>query len=170
MKKLIGCLLLLVTLGLERGEAQYARLEVVPYQYFSDSSPYGANSTYFWSYELTAVSIKFYSDAACTVPYTLTSNVAFTFTLEDIADAYVGTGSSYNSRSNTFYAEAGTSEMLIDDVFQIVADERIYANNDPGNYSLYIQYKSYFHLDYVANGFTILPNKYPSSYVFPPYY
>lgn len=170
MKKLIGCLLLITIVGLQRGDAQYARLEVVPYQYFSDSYPYGGNSTFFWSYELTAVSIKFYSDAACTIPYTITSDVAFTFRQDDYADAYVGTGSSFNSRSDVFYAEAGTNGMLIDDIFQIVADERIYATTDPGNYSSYIQYRTYFYLDNVANSFTILPNKFPSSYVFPPYY
>lgn len=74
MKKLLFAFILLISAN--AAFSQYARFEVDLVGNTFETSNNGTY-TYVYDYDQIALNLKFYSDAACTIPYTISSGFYF---------------------------------------------------------------------------------------------
>lgn len=159
MKKLIGCLLVAALLLLQQGYAQYARFEVNLVERVYEASP-DVTYTLVYDYDRIALILKFYSDAACTTPYTIGSGFYFDWSGNDIYKDYIAnTTQVFTGASNTWYVDGGVSEYMLDDVYREYEHNYSYLNSNPSVLEWGEGWKSDYTLQSVP-GFTILPTVY----------
>ena len=135
----------------------YARLEVNLTDVNNSSYDVSNDIIGYNYYQYVSVHIRFYSDAACTQPYTLTTNISY-----DIQQyGYFETESSFSSTSGGYQgtALAGTNEVFIDSVLPF---EYFWAhyNVNTSQYDLYEKSRDDYTL-YIGSGVTQQPPVYP---------